>query len=248
MKVIGVIPARWASTRLEGKVLAQINGKPMIQHVWERAKQSRLLEEVFVACDDERIFDAVQEFGAKVVMTSKEAASGTDRIAKAFKHAAADIIINIQGDEPLIEPALIDSLAHALIEDKTCSVATAAKLIKNEADVRNPNVVKVVFDAKQSALYFSRSVIPFNRDEKSFEDIDYYKHIGIYAYRKNFLVGFNDLPESSLEKTEKLEQLRVLEAGYRIRVVETDYDSVGVDTPEDFDRVKELMQSEESNG
>ena len=219
----------------------------MIQHVWERAKQSNVLDEVFIAVDDERVFDAVQEFGANVVMTSQEHASGTDRIAKAFRHSPARIIVNIQGDEPLIEPQVIDSLAHALSEDSSCQMATAIKAITDESELNDPNVVKVVVDKNNYALYFSRSPIPYNRDNKPFVDGNFYKHLGLYAYRKDFLCSYKDLPQSDLEEFEKLEQLRAVEAGYKIKTVETDYDSVSVDTPEDFERVTELMKQEETD-
>lgn len=242
MNIIGVIPARWASTRFEGKVLAQINGIPMIQHVWQQAKKSRLLEEVFIACDDERVFDAAQGFGATVVMTSPTHSSGTERIAQACRHADAKIVVNIQGDEPLVHPEVIDSLAQALSDEESCPMATVIKSITDEKDLSNPNVVKVVIDQNKNALYFSRAAIPFNREEKSFKDISIYKHLGLYAYRRDFLLAFKDLPPSRLEETEKLEQLRVIEAGYKIKTVETEYDTIGVDTPEDLDRVAALMQ------
>ena len=248
MKIIGAIPARWGSTRFEGKVLADINGRPMIQHVWQRAKQSRLLEDVFIICDDERIFDAAQIFGARVVMSSPEHPSGTERIAHAMRHSAADIIVNIQGDEPLIQPQVIDALAQALVHDAAAVMATVIKVIKHEDDVHNPNVVKVVIDQQQNALYFSRSPIPYNRDKKTFNNLTYYKHLGLYAYRRDFLCRFKDLPLSQLEQTEKLEQLRVLESGYKIKTILTDYETIGVDVPEDLNRVLELMNKETSYG
>ncbi len=244
MKIIGAIPARWGSTRFEGKVLADINGKPMIQHVWQRAKKSRLLDEVFIVCDDDRIFDAAQAFAARVVMSSPQHASGTERIAHAFRHSAAEIIVNIQGDEPLIRPQVIDSLAQALIDDPACVMATVVKAITNEDDLPNPNVVKVVVDNRQNALYFSRCPIPFNRDQKGFSEMTYYKHLGLYAYRKDFLSQFKDLPPSKLEKTEKLEQLRVLEAGYKIKTIATEYETIGVDVPDDLNRVLALIDEE----
>jgi len=246
LNVIGIIPARWASTRLPGKVLADISGKPMIQHVWEHAKQSRLLDEVFIACDDEKVFDAAQDFGAKTIMTSPEHASGTDRIAAACKHSPAKIVLNIQGDEPLMQPEVIDSVIQALLDDSTAVVATPVKKITNEEDVANPNVVKVVMDKDGYALYFSRSTIPYNRDKKSFNDVAYYKHFGLYAYRKEFLMKFKELPASALEQTERLEQLRVLQAGYRIKIVQTEFDSIGVDTPEDLEHVVRILKGETS--
>ena len=241
MKVIGVIPARWGSTRFEGKVLADINGKPMIRHVWERAQKSRKIDEVLIACDDERIMAAAKKFNAQAVMTSKNHPSGTDRIAEAVKNVKADIVINIQADEPLIDPATIDALAACLSKDKTAPVATVIKAIEDLNEIANPNVVKVAVDHKGYALYFSRSPIPYNRAGSDPKKVPYYKHAGIYAYRKNFLLKFKDLPKSKLESAEKLEQLRILEAGYKIKTVLTRQESVGVDTPEDLARVKELL-------
>ncbi len=247
MNIIGVIPARWASTRFKGKVLAKINGIPMIQHVWQQAKKSRLLDEVFIACDDEKVFDAAQGFGAAVVMTSPAHSSGTERIAQAFRHTDAKIIVNIQGDEPLIQPGVIDSLAQALLDDESCSMGTVIKVITDENDLNNPNVVKVVIDQNKNALYFSRTAIPFHREKESLKDSCYYKHLGLYAYRRDFLLAFKDLPVSRLEQAEKLEQLRALEAGHKIKTVETEHDTIGVDTPEDLDRVEGLMKQGSKN-
>lgn len=239
MKIIGVIPARWGSTRFEGKVLAEIAEKPMVQHVWERVKESKLVDDVLIACDDDRVLSAVQNFGAKAVMTSKDHPSGTDRIAEAVKDVNADIVINIQGDEPMICPDVVDALAKSLLDDKSCPMATLVKEIEREDEISNPNVVKVVFDKDEHAVYFSRSTIPYNRDN---QDVKYYKHLGIYAYRKKFLLSFNDLPKSNLENIEKLEQLRVIEAGYKIKTVLTDLETVGVDTPDDLAKVESLMK------
>ncbi|MCK5580542.1 MAG: 3-deoxy-manno-octulosonate cytidylyltransferase [Candidatus Omnitrophica bacterium] len=244
MNIIAAIPARWASTRFEGKVLADLNGKPMIQHVWEQAKKANLLDDVFILCDDERVFDAAQGFGANVLMTSTGHASGTDRIAKALRHASAKIVVNIQGDEPLIDPQVIDALAQGLVDDKDASMATVVKLLESREDLDNPNVVKVVVDQNKNALYFSRSPIPFNRDKKDFSEVICYKHLGLYAYRKEFLDVWKDLPESILEQTEKLEQLRVLEAGYKIKTVLTEHETIGVDSPEDLERVAQLVKRE----
>jgi len=248
MKILGVIPARWASTRFEGKVLADIDGRPMIGHVWERAKRCRLLEEVFIACDDDRVFRAAQGFGAQAVMTSPEHASGTERIAAAFADSDADIIINIQGDEPLIEPAVIDALAKAVRDNATVEVGTVIRPITQEDDLHNPHVVKVVVDKNGLALYFSRAAIPFARDKKGFQQGLFFKHLGLYAYRKGFLKNYKDLPLSRLEETEKLEQLRILEAGYRIMTVTTQYDSISVDTPEDLEKVSGLMKKGAAHG
>lgn len=240
MKIIGVIPARWGSTRFEGKVLAEIHGKPMLQHVFERAKKSRALNDVIIACDDERILKAANAFGAKAVMTSPKHPSGTDRIAEAVRSLKIDIVVNIQGDEPLIQPKVIDDLVKALQKDKACVMATTIKAVADEADLRNPNVVKVVVDKSNVALYFSRSCIPFNRDGQPWQNIKFYKHLGLYAYWKSFLMKFKGLPKSPLEAAEKLEQLRVLDAGYKIKTIETTVDTIGVDTPEDLVKVINL--------
>lgn len=242
MKAIGVIPARWGSTRFEGKILALLNGRPMIEHVWQQAKKSRRLEDVLIACDDERILEAVKNFGGKAVMTAKDHESGTDRIAEAVADVDVEVVVNIQGDEPLINPAVIDHLADALLNDSKLAMATVIKKIAKEEDLNNPNVVKAVIDQNNNALYFSRSPIPYNRAGKPFGQSIYYKHLGLYAYRKDFLLGFKKLPFSHLEATEKLEQLRVLDAGYKIKTIETDHETIGVDTPEDLVRVQELMR------
>lgn len=245
MRAVGVIPARWGSTRFEGKVLAKIDGRPMIEHVWRRSKQSRLLTEVIIACDDERILKAAAEFGAKAVLTSKNHASGTDRIAQAAADLVAGIIVNIQGDEPLIHPRVIDDLVSALREDPGCRMATAIKAIRTKEELENPNVVKAVVDARGNALYFSRAVIPFDRDQSGIRKIKYYKHLGIYAYRKSFLMKFAKMPKSGLEQAEGLEQLRALEAGVKIKTVVTDVETVGVDTPQDLARVEKFLRRQE---
>lgn len=242
MRAIGVIPARWGSTRFEGKVLAQINGKPMIEHVWQRARQSRLLKEVIIACDDERIAGAAEKFGAKAVLTSREHACGTDRVAQVAADVIAEIIVNIQGDEPLIHHNVIDDLVAALQGNRSSKMATAIKIVQSAEELANPNVVKVVVDAQGDALYFSRSVIPYDRDNAGMDRIKYYKHLGIYAYRKNFLLKFKDMPKSQLEQAEHLEQLRALEAGVKIRTILTDIETIGVDTPEDLARVTKILQ------
>ncbi len=244
MKAIGVIPARWASTRFPGKVLADIHGKPMIQYVWQQAKKAKLLNDVIVACDDDRVFRAVESFGGKAVMTSMDHPSGTDRIAEAVGDLKVEVVVNIQGDEPLISPDVIDLLVEAVLKDEDAPMATVVKRILQPALLENPNVVKVVFNRKQEALYFSRFAIPFNREGKNFSETVFYQHLGLYAYRRDFLMKFDQLPKSLLEETEKLEQLRVLEAGYRIRIVETDYESIGVDTPEDLTKVIQMIPGE----
>ena len=240
MNVIGVIPARWASTRFEGKVLAQIKGKPMIQHVWERSKKSERLEDLIIACDDERIIRAVEKFGAKAVLTSQDHASGTDRIAQAIESIDANIIVNIQGDEPLINHAIIDSLVEALIDDPSYSMATVIKAIDDQSELKDPNIVKVVVDGEMNALYFSRAAIPYHHETQ--EEVVYYKHLGIYAYQRELLLSYKNLPISNLEKSEKLEQLRALEYGYKIKTIVTDINTIGVDTPNDITKVESLLE------
>ncbi len=242
MKAMGVIPARWASTRFEGKMLAVLNGRPLIEHVWRQAKRCHVLEDILIACDDDRILKTARSFGANAVRTASDHESGTDRIAEAVTRISTDVVINIQGDEPLIDPSVIDRLAKVLLADPALPMATVIKRITKEDDLENPNVVKVVIDLQQNALYFSRSPMPFQREKKPFQDSIYYKHLGLYGYHKDFLLGFKTLPYSALEATEKLEQLRVLDAGYKIKTIETDHDSIGVDTPEDLQRVAGMMK------
>ncbi len=242
MQAIGVIPARWGSTRFAGKVLADINGKPMIEHVWQRCRQSRLLDQVIIACDDQRIVKAAEKFGAKAILTLRDHSSGTDRIAEAVANVKATIVVNIQGDEPLIHHSIIDALVKALNKDTACLMATVIKTIQIKDELENPNVVKVVIDSQDNALYFSRSVIPCDRDKAGIQKVKYYKHLGIYAYRKNFLMTFRDMPKSRLEQAEQLEQLRALEAGVKIKTVLTDIETVGVDTPEDLARVAKILR------
>lgn len=242
MDVIGVIPARYQSTRFAGKVLADIMGKPMLQHVWERAKQSRMLDDLIIACDDEIILKAANKFGAKAIMTSREHSCGTDRISEVVNPLDVKVVINIQGDEPLIHPMMIDSIARALLEDPSVNMATISKKIDDSIQVFDPNVVKVVVDKNNFALYFSRAPIPFLSPNAEIEQVTYYKHIGLYGYTKDFLFTYKNLPASSLEKTEKLEQLRVLSEGFKIKVIETTFETVGVDTPEDLEKVKERLQ------
>jgi len=240
VKAIGVIPARYRSTRLEGKVLADICGKPMIQRVYERACQAALLDKVIVATDDERIRSAVTAFGGEAVMTSPHHASGTDRIGEAIKHVDAEVVVNIQGDEPLIQPAAIDAVIEPLFKDGSIPMATVMQEIFDPRDHGDPNVVKVVTDINGFALYFSRSLIPYPR-----ERIDYhvYQHIGLYAYRKDFLLQYIRLEQTALEKIESLEQLRVLENGFQIKVMLVEHrQGLGVDTPEDLERVRSLFQ------
>jgi 3-deoxy-manno-octulosonate cytidylyltransferase (CMP-KDO synthetase) len=248
MRVIGVIPARYQSSRFPGKPLTPILGKPMIQYVYERSSEARRVDEVWVATDDQRICEAVESFGAKVMLTSPAHESGTERVAEAARKIPADpadIVINIQGDEPLIRPEAIDLLAGAMAEDRKIPMATLKRRISRKQDIDNPNCVKVVTSREGFALYFSRSPIPFDRDGHNGHESPFfvYQHIGIYAYRTDFLLQIPALPPSILEQTERLEQLRILENGYRIKVVETDYESYGVDTPEDVLRIESMLES-----
>ena len=242
MNVICIIPSRYHSTRFPGKPLADLCGKPMIQHVYERVMQSKTLSYAAVATDDERIFAAVKEFGGQAIMTSPRHRSGTDRVAEAVAGLGLkedDIVVNIQGDQPLFEPSQIDEVAGPLLADPAISMATLIYKIVRGEEIFHPNAVKVVFDADHFALYFSRATIPYVRDRG--QQASYYKHHGIYAYRKSFLDIFTKLPEGKLEKLEALEQLRALEHGYRIKVVETLHDSVEVDTPEELARVSDII-------
>ncbi|HTY46024.1 MAG TPA: 3-deoxy-manno-octulosonate cytidylyltransferase [Patescibacteria group bacterium] len=246
MNVIGVIPARYSSSRFEGKVLADILGKPMLQHVWERAKQAKILDELIIACDDERVYDASRGFGANVVLTAKGHACGTDRIIEVVNPREVKVVVNIQGDEPLIDPMMIDMAARSLLEDETVSMATIMKKIENTAEIHDPHVVKVIVDKNNFALYFSRAAIPHHAQNSEVKTLAYYKHIGLYAYTKDFLFIYRNLPVSSLEKIECLEQLRVLQEGYKIKVLETKSETIGVDTPADLERVKEFLQREKA--
>ncbi len=238
MDVIGVIPARYSSVRFEGKVLMDILGKPMIQHVWERAKMALTLEDLIIACDDDRVAEVASAFGAKVVLTAKGHASGTDRICEVINPLDVKIIINIQGDEPLIHPTMIDNVSRALLSDRSLQVATIVKKIENGEGMIDPHVVKVVVDKNNFAMYFSRAAIPFRAENSEIQSPVYYKHIGLYGYTKDFLFIYKNLPVSSLEKTECLEQLRILEEGFRIKALETKFDTIGVDTPEDLEKVR----------
>lgn len=264
MNAIGVIPARWASSRFEGKVLAEIDNKPLVQHVWEGAKKSRLLDDLIVATDTEKVASVVRGFGGKACLTSPKQPSGADRVAEVINPIDTKIVVNIQGDEPMISGLMIDGLITALLEEKEAQMATLIKKIKDTSEIFDPNIVKVVLDRKGYAIYFSRSPIPYDRrrmmDEArdikdkilslihhepaapSFETV-YYKHIGLYAYTKDFLFTFINLPMSKLEKAEKLEQLRALENGFKIKTVETEFDTIGVDTPLDLKRVKKLLEN-----
>lgn len=243
-KVIAIIPARYHSNRFEGKPLAPIMGRPMIQHVVERARQVPLLSRVVVATDDERIAAAVRSFGGEVVLTRPDHATGTDRLAEAaslIDISEQDIIVNIQGDQPLFPAEVVSQVAGPMLEDPALPMATLIYKIVRPEEINDPNHVKTVFDRHGNALYFSRAPIPFQRNPDEPDRPTYYKHLGFYAYRKGFLLTFVGLPEGEWERFEKLEQLRALEYGYRIRVVLTDHDSIEVDTPKDIERVEEVL-------
>lgn len=237
--IIGLIPARWGSSRFPGKPLHPIAGKPLVQHVWERVSLCSRLDDIAIATDDKRIFDAALAFGAKAIMTSPDHPSGSDRLAEAVQtFPSATHVVNIQGDEPLIDPALIDRLAGALVADPALSMATVACPIGQENDLNNPNIVKVALAGNGDALYFSRSVIPYARNARVTPAL---RHLGIYAYRRDFLENYVRWEPTPLEKTESLEQLRALENGARIRVILTDHVSVGVDTPEQAIQVEQIL-------
>ena len=244
MKIIGVIPARYGSVRFPGKPLALIAGKPLLQHVVERCQQSRVLREIVVATDDTRIWELAQSF-CRAEMTSPDHPSGTDRIAEVVERCECDAAVNIQGDEPLIEASVIDAVAGALA---TAAMSTAATPLRDPAEYDNPNVVKVVVNARGCALYFSRRAIPYLRDAaeqpttEQMGAFPFLKHLGIYGYRREILQRLVKFPVSPLEQAEKLEQLRALEQGVEIAVVQVNYESVGVDVPADVARVEKLME------
>jgi len=248
--IVAVIPSRFGSTRFPGKSLALIRDKPMVQWVYERAKRSTLLDRVIVATDDQRILKAVKAFGGEAVMTGAEHATGTDRIAEVARTIDCDIVVNVQGDEPLIDPDMIDAAVRPLAEDPSIPMGTLAKLITDPAEATDPNVVKVVMDGKGYALYFSRAPIPWDRDgwsgKTSLADLNTggprYKHIGLYVYRRDFLLAYAAMPQTPLEMTEKLEQLRALEQGHRIRVVVTERESFGVDIPDDLSKILQRIE------
>jgi 3-deoxy-manno-octulosonate cytidylyltransferase (CMP-KDO synthetase) len=247
MKITAVIPARYASTRFPGKALADIGGRPMIQHVYERTAQSRLVSRVIVATDDLRIAEAVNMIGGEAVMTSTSHETGTDRLAEVAAGLDSDIVVNVQGDEPLIEPAMIDQALQPFLEEPGLMMGTVKTRIKCLHDFLSPNVVKVVTNNRGDALYFSRSPLPFFRDKwKDLKDESFcsgkllcYKHVGLYVYRRDFLLKYAAMPATFLEISEKLEQLRAIENGINIRVVETEFESVGVDTPDDLIKAQE---------
>lgn len=246
MKFIGIIPARYASTRFPGKPLALLGGKPVIQHVYE--KVAAVLEAAYVATDDERIYDVVKSFGGQVVMTRTDHKSGTDRIEEAIEKIGGewDVVVNVQGDEPFVAKSQLDTICHCF-DDPTTQIATLGKPFESMEAVQNPNSPKIVVDNMGFAMYFSRSVIPYVRGKEESSWLTHYpflKHLGIYAYRKDVLRLVTQLPQSSLEIAESLEQLRWLQNGFKIKVGTTDVETVGIDTPQDLERAEEFLKSQ----
>ncbi len=244
-KIIGIIPARYSSTRFPGKMLATILGVSLIQRTYENAKKCLTLKELIVATDDQRIFDHVMGFGGKVVMTSPECPSGTDRLAEAIRTNAfladADIIVNIQGDEPCIDPHTITKVALLLNSDPEAAMSTAVVKLTSRENAANASVVKCVMDQNHNALYFSRNLIPAGRSQQFRLGITYYHHVGIYAFRRDFLQHYAELEPTPLQLAEDLEQLKVLEHGYRIKTAIVDHESIGVDQPEDIKKIEEIL-------
>ena len=241
--VLCVVPARLGSTRFPEKMLVPLCGKPLVLHAYERAGRATRVSDILIATDDERIARAVEPFGARYEMTRPDHASGTDRIAEvAARHPEAAIIVNVQGDEALIDPDVVDAVIQALMEDAEAAIATAACPIQEADRLDDPNVVKVVCDIQGRALYFSRARIPHVRDAADTDKAQYLQHLGLYAYRRERLMAFAGLPQTPLEKLEKLEQLRALENGWKIRVIETDYTGIGVDVPADLERVRKMLE------
>jgi 3-deoxy-manno-octulosonate cytidylyltransferase (CMP-KDO synthetase) len=241
-QVVVVIPSRYAATRLPGKPLVNLAGKPMVQRVYEQAKLAQTVHRVLVATDDQRIVDAVLAFGGEARMTRSDHRTGTERIAEVAAHEAGDVFVNVQGDEPLIDPVAVDTAVAALLEDPPAQIATVATPIRHVPDIMDPNVVKTVVDFDSNALYFSRAPIPWVRDTPQKVHVKYWKHLGLYVFQRDALLEYPTLPQGELEKIEQLEQLRWLENGWKIRVAEVEHDAVSVDAPEDVTRVEKLLQ------
>jgi len=238
-----VIPARYGSTRLPGKPLLALAGKSMIERVYEQAKKAQTAGRVIVATDDERIVKAVEGFGGEARMTRPDHRSGTERIAEVAAHTEGEVFVNVQGDEPLLDPAAVDTAVNALLEEPAAAIATVAVPIRTPADIMDPNVVKTVLDFDENALYFSRAPIPWVRDSANKIHARHLKHLGLYVFQKNALVEYPTLPQGELERLEQLEQLRWIENGYKIRVAEVEHDAVSVDVLEDVERVEKLLGS-----
>ena len=241
-KVVVVIPARYGSTRLPGKPLVLLAGKPMIQRVYERAKMAQRADRVIVATDDERIVKAVEGFGGEARMTRTEHRTGTERVAEVAAHEQGDVFVNVQGDEPLLDPGAIDVAVSSLLEEPLASIGTVATSIKTPGDIMDPNVVKAVLDFDGNAIYFSRAPIPWVRDTANKIQVRHLKHLGLYVFQREALLEYPTLPQGELERIEQLEQLRWLENGWKIRVAEVEHDAVSVDVPEDVARVEKLLQ------
>jgi 3-deoxy-manno-octulosonate cytidylyltransferase (CMP-KDO synthetase) len=241
-QVVVVIPSRFASRRLPGKPLVTLAGKPMVQHVYERAKLAQTIHRVLVATDDQRIFDAVRAFGGEAKMTRSDHRTGTERIAEVAAHEPGDVFVNVQGDEPLIDPVSIDTAVAALLEEPPAQITTVATAIRHVPDIMDPNIVKTVLDFDSHALYFSRAPVPWVRDTQQKIHVKYWKHLGLYVFQRDALLEYPTLPQGELEKIEQLEQLRWLENGWRIRVVEVQHDAVSVDVADDVTRVEKLLQ------
>jgi len=244
-KVVVVIPARYGSTRLPGKPLVSLAGKLMIQRVYERAKLAARVDRVLVATDDERIVKAVEEFGGEARMTRSDHRTGTERVAEVAAHEDGDVFVNVQGDEPLLDPVAVDTAVTSLLEEPAAAIATVATPIKTRADIMDPNVVKTVLDFDSNALYFSRAPIPWVRDTASKVQVRHLKHLGLYVFQREALLEYPTLPQGELERIEQLEQLRWLENGWKIRVAEVEHDAVSVDVPEDIARVEKLLKGED---
>lgn len=244
-KILGIIPARYASTRLPGKLLISILGKTLLQRTFENAKRVAILDDLWIATDDQRIYDHVKEFGGQPIMTSTNCVNGTDRLSEVLRirpeWLQADAIVNIQGDEPLVDPDAIVDAIELLLNDPFASMATLVNPITSEEDALNSSIVKCVMDQNQNALYFSRALIPSNHTQSFNPNMTYYRHIGLYIYRPDFLLNYLSIEPSSLQTEENLEQLKVLEHGFRIKVAITKKQSMGVDTPEDLNKIKRWL-------
>jgi 3-deoxy-manno-octulosonate cytidylyltransferase (CMP-KDO synthetase) len=240
-KVVVVIPARYGSTRLPGKPLVSLVGKTMIQRVHDRAKLAQCVNRVIVATDDDRIVKAVLEFGGEARITRHDHRTGTERVAEVAAHETGDIFVNVQGDEPLLDPVALDTAVGALLEEPQAAIATVATPIRTPGDIMDPNVCKVVLDFDENALYFSRAPIPWVRDTAGHVQARHLKHLGLYVFRRDALLEYPTLPQGDLEKIEQLEQLRWLENGWKIRVAQVEHDAVSVDVPEDITRVEKLL-------
>jgi 3-deoxy-manno-octulosonate cytidylyltransferase (CMP-KDO synthetase) len=241
-EVVIIIPARFGATRLPGKPLVSLAGKPMIQRVYERARMAARASRVIVATDDERIVKAVESFGGVARMTRVDHRTGTERVAEVAAHEKGDVFVNVQGDEPLLDPSAVDTAVNALLEEPTAAISTVATPIKTPADIMDPNVVKTVLDFDNNGIYFSRAPIPWVRDTASKIQVRHLKHLGLYVFQRDALLEYPTLPQGELERIEQLEQLRWLENGWKIRVAEVEHDAVSVDVPEDVARVEKLLQ------